>query len=83
MCVLTNVLFGNHFPVQMLSKVPIFSGLNQGLEVAEGQGMFFKQNFISCRKMLMSTVGGRPWKTEELLVVFKVKFIPTANGKNL
>lgn len=34
----------------MLSKVPIFSGLNQGLEGAEGRGMFIKQNYISGKK---------------------------------
>lgn len=52
-------LIWKHFPVQMLSKVPIFSGLNQGLEVAEGQGMFFQQYYISCKKkkhfLLLST----------------------------
>lgn len=44
----------------MLSKVPIFSELNQGLEVAEGWGMFSKQNYINCKNMLIPTVGGHP-----------------------
>lgn len=71
-----------NFPVQMLSKVPIFSGLNQGLDVAEGWGMFSKQNCRSCKNLLIPTVGGHPWKTKELLVVFNVKFVPSVKLKN-
>ena len=68
----------------MLSKVPIFSGLHQGLEVAEGQRMFFKQYYISCKKKIVNiNWEGTLKKTKELLGVFKVKFIPTANGKIL
>lgn len=67
----------------MLSKVPIFTGLNQGLEGAEGRGMFIKQNYISCKKKMLIATGRAPLKNEELLGVFKVKFIPTANGRKL
>lgn len=59
------------FPSADAVKVPIFSGLNQGLEVAEGWGMFFKQNCINCKKNVNIICGRASLKNKRVVSGFQ------------